>query len=320
MFDPDLGRIRTTAIDDNFRNLVAPPGGTATRLYHLRFGLPASVGTKSFETDNVIPPWSPSAQQPFANVGAINKDGTTLYLTSVPAGVAAVKLADGEVKTYETPGEPTPFRPTIAAGSSGRFHLGNEGNATGGNRTPAVCAFEPAAGPIAVAADKDLFTVQVLCSPDGATPGCPGTPDPLAAIDTATMTITARGTGPAPAAAAVAPDGKALYALHADGRGTVLDPTGLEQTGTFTALPDSAPVLAVGPDGTLCIAHSSRKCTTVAPGADATSALVPLGGVPVAVLAAAATEAAPSPSPSGSGSSSGRGAAGNTSTTRSATP
>ncbi|WP_369382961.1 hypothetical protein [Streptomyces sp. cg36] len=320
VLDAGTGQIRAARALMPSRGLTARSGGTATKLYALSEGGRniSTVDTRTLETDTLY-----AEQEDLWPMDvAANADGSRLFLAQGP-GVMEVDTASGKEEEYPVPQKPVfAIWGTIAVSPDGkRLYLGRQAESSNREATPCVLAMdvpekaqdgsntqddsaeEADPGPgqaVDIAAPAEKFrAVQVLLSADGATlyAFVPHQPDPLVAIDTATLTVTARAQGPAPTALALSPDGDLLYAVHAERAGSILNATDLTETGTFPSTPDRAPAIAVAPDGTVCVAYSDHTCTVIAPDAAEASAPARLAGAPLAVVAAAASEAEPEAQP-----------------------
>ncbi|MFG2407117.1 WD40 repeat domain-containing protein [Streptomyces brevispora] len=232
-----------------------------------------------------------------ATAMSLSRDGSRLYYSKAfNAGYA--DGADPESGQHDLAVKGRPVWGTVAAAPDGkRCYLGSESTAANNRaETPYVVALGPADGEqstlLAVASPtKNPYRVNLLLSDDGTTLYAwnANTEDPLVAIDTTTMAVTARSTGRAPSTVALHPDGH-LYTVDRDRDGVILDPDTFADSGTFPCAPDSAPVLAFGPDGALLVAQGDGTCTVMAPGAIRASGPVRLTGGPVAAVAAMPTE------------------------------
>ncbi|QCX74638.1 hypothetical protein C9F11_04675 [Streptomyces sp. YIM 121038] len=320
VLDTATGRIRATQALMGNRGLAAPLGGASTMLYVLPEGghHVSTVATRTLETDTLYS----SQEGPWATDVVVNTDGSRLFLPQGPV-VLKVDTASGKEEEHPIPQKPV-FSSwgTIAVSPDGkRLYLGRQGGNTNQKVTPCALAMDlpertqegttgqedgaeetdPGPGQVVdIAAPAEKFhAVQVLLAADGSTlyAFVPHQADPLVAIDTATLTVTARAQGPAPTALALSPDGTHLCAVHADRTGSILNAADLTETGTFPSAPDTAPAVAVAPDGTVCVAYSDHTCTVIAPDAAEASATARLPGAPLAVVTAAASEADPQPQP-----------------------
>jgi DNA-binding beta-propeller fold protein YncE len=296
--DPATGRVRTTVASDPLRGLTAGPD--RTRLYGLSGGgtfvdVRETQEMLTLVNSNIT---SDDENMPgTATAMSLSRDGSRLYYSKAfNAGCA--DGADPESGQRDLAVKGHPVWGTVAAAPDGkRCYLGSESMAENNKaQTPCIVALGPAKGEqstlLAVAPPtKNRYRVDLLLSDDGATLYAwnANTDDPLVAVDTTTMTITARSAGRAPSTVALHPDGR-LYTVDRERGGVILDPSTLTDSGTFPCAPDSAPVLAFGPDGALLVAQADGTCTVLAPGASQASGPVRLTGSPVAAVAAAPTE------------------------------
>lgn len=297
--DPATGRARTAVFTDSLRSLTASPD--RMNLYGLSAdGTFVDVrGTQKMMTlaNSNVTSDTGDAQELAATGMALSRDGSRLYYCKV-FSASYIDGANPETEQREVTVKARGTWGSVAAAPDGRrCYLGSESmSASNRAQTPYVVALGPAekqeSTPLAVASPtKNSYRVDLLLSNDGATlySWIANADDPLVAIDTATMTITARSAARAPSTAALHPDGN-LYTVDRDRGGVILDPATLAGSGTFPCAPDSAPVLAFGPDGALLVAQADGTCTVLASGASQASGPVRLNGTPVAAVAAAPTE------------------------------
>ncbi|MEV7122255.1 hypothetical protein [Kitasatospora griseola] len=291
--DPATGRIRATANRPAVRSLTTCPN--SQKLYEIGgTGNFAVLNVEDLRVSNEYV-FSQRAQMRW-QAASPSSDGQQLFFLDSGGGVTVVSAADPDELTRELKPTKLSTRTTLAVTPDGkRFYTGSAAMASNRASVPDVLALGPAendqSNPLPIAtATTTAYQVNVLLSPDSATlyAWIANSTDPMVAIDTATMTITARGAGRAPSAVAVHPDGS-LYTVDRDRGGIILAPATLSETGTFPCAPDSAAILAFGPDGKLCVAQANRTCIVVDTATGQASGPARLTGQPAAAVAAAPT-------------------------------